>query len=64
MFEHMDRRDGQGWEKEKKECCGTCRFHNRINQHGDWVCVNGRSDYCSDWTEYDFCCGEWEGRAQ
>lgn len=30
--------------------------------NGTWVCVNDRSEYCADWTEYSDSCEEWEGR--
>lgn len=25
-----------------------------------WVCVNSDSEYCTDWTDYDFVCPDWE----
>lgn len=44
------------------ECCGTCKwhFHEKINE--GWVCTNADSDYVTDWTDYDFCCDEYEKR--
>lgn len=47
---------------EENECCGTCRYHYHEGISAGWVCVNADSEYCSDWTEYDFCCDEWEDR--
>lgn len=46
---------------EKKECCGTCRFHK--NCEGEWTCCNERSDdgYGLE-TAYDEVCDEWETR--
>lgn len=48
--------------RDKKECCGTCKYHQHESIDDGWVCVNSYSDFCSDWTDYDFCCDEWEGR--
>lgn len=46
-----------------KECCGTCKWHRADeNFKEDYICCNGDSEYCSDWTEYEHCCDEWEGR--
>jgi len=42
-------------------CCGTCRHHSK-DDNGDWMCVNAKSDYCADWTEYNHSCEEWEER--
>ena len=47
--------------EEKKECCGTCRYHVHEGIDDGWVCVNDTSLYCADWTEYDFCCDDYEG---
>lgn len=46
----------------KKECCGTCKWHHHESVDDGWVCVNADSDFCTDWTDYDDCCDEWEGR--
>ena len=43
----------------KCECCGTCKWH----ESDGWVCVNGDSDYVADWTDYDFCCDQYESPA-
>ena len=40
--------------------CGTCRWHR--GEGSDWVCVNDKSDYCTDFTGYEDTCEEWEGR--
>lgn len=48
--------------RDEKECCGTCTYHQHESIDDGLVCVNSYSDYCSDWTDYDFCCDEWEGR--
>lgn len=47
-----------------KDCrsCGNCKYHQYENASQGWVCCNADSDYVADWTEYDFCCGEWEER--
>ena len=43
------------------ECCGTCKWHVK-DESGDWICVNGESENCADWTEYTDSCEEWEAR--
>lgn len=43
----------------EKECCGTCRFH-RIDDDGEWICVNEDSEYYTDYTEYGDWCEEHE----
>lgn len=47
---------------EKKECCGTCKWHRHEDIGDGWICCNEQSDYCADWTDYEFGCEEWEGR--
>lgn len=47
---------------EKRKCCGTCKWHKCESVDDSWICVNADSEYCSDWTDYDHCCDEWEGR--
>lgn len=42
------------------ECCGTCKWHQREDIDDGWVCVNDRSEYCTDWTDYKDCCEDWE----
>lgn len=44
------------------ERCGTCKWHQHENISDGWVCVNDESDYVADWTDYDFCCDEYERR--
>lgn len=49
--------------KENKcECCGTCKWHEHENISDGWVCVNNDSEYVADWTDYDFCCEQYESR--
>ena len=47
-----------------RKCCGTCRWHRHEDISDDWVCANGESDYCTDWTDYDHCCEDWERRVK
>ena len=47
---------------DEKRCCGTCIWHKQESIDSGYVCVNDRSDYLSDWTEYEDCCEEWEGK--
>lgn len=45
--------------EEKNKECGTCKYH----EHEDWwVCVNEKSEFFSELTEYNDTCKEWEGR--
>lgn len=44
----------------KIRCCGTCNWHQYESVDQGWVCVNPESEYCSDWTEYDDGCIDWE----
>lgn len=46
------------------KCCGTCKYHHHEDIDDGWVCVNDRSEYFADWTEYSDSCDEWEGRKQ
>lgn len=43
-------------------CCGTCKYHEHEDIDNGWVCVNPESDYIADWTDYDFCCEDYEER--
>lgn len=45
---------------ERKECCGNCRYHEKDLYDEGYICVNGESDYCADWTEYNDFCEEYE----
>lgn len=47
-----------------RKCCGTCRWHSHEDISDGWVCVNDESDYCTDWTDYDHCCEDWEEREE
>lgn len=46
------------------KCCGTCKYHYHKNIGDGWECVNDRSEYFADWTEYSDSCDEWEERKQ
>lgn len=48
--------------KNNEKCCGTCKWHKHEPIDDGWVCVNADSDHCTDWTDYDYCCEEWEER--
>ena len=43
-----------------EKCCNTCKWYVHENITDGMVCVNGSSDYCTDFTDEDFCCDEWE----
>ena len=43
-------------------CCGMCKWHQYDEYGRDWVCVNGESEYCADFTGYSDCCEEYEER--
>lgn len=38
--------------------CKTCRRHDYFT----WVCFNGDSEHCADFTEPECCCEFWEGK--
>lgn len=46
----------------EKKVCGTCKYHQFESVDEGYVCVNGESEYLSDWTEYGHSCSEWEGK--
>lgn len=46
----------------QEKICGTCRYHVHEDIDDGWICVNNRSDYCADWTEYNDSCTDWEER--
>lgn len=48
-------------ERNGKPICGTCKHHQR--EDGGWMCCNTRSGYCTDYTEYDDWCDDWESRS-
>lgn len=37
-------------------CCKWCMWHDEFS----WVCSNGRSPYCADFTDEDCTCEYWE----
>ena len=43
-----------------EKVCGLCRWHEHENISNGRVCVNYNSDYCADWTDYEYTCEEWE----
>lgn len=45
-----------------EKCCGTCKYHQHEDIDDDWVCVNADSPHCTDWTEYNDYCEDWEER--
>jgi hypothetical protein len=45
-----------------EKICGTCKWHRYDKSHSDWMCVNCKSDYHTDFTGYEDGCDEWEGR--
>jgi len=45
-----------------KICCGTCRWHEHESIDDGWICVNSDSEYCSDWTDYNHYCEDYEER--
>lgn len=47
---------------DKDKVCGTCKYHQHEDITDGWVCVNGDSEYCADWCDYDHTCDDWEGR--
>ena len=47
---------------DEERCCGTCRYHRHEDVDDGWVCVNADSDFCTEWTDYEDCCDEWETR--
>lgn len=39
--------------------CENCRYYEHEDINDGYVCVNGESEYCSDWVEPEHCCAEW-----
>ena len=39
--------------------CKTCYWHEDYN----WVCFNGLSPHCADFTQPEDSCEEWEGKS-
>jgi len=47
----------------ENKICGTCKWHYQCADFPeDFICVCGKSDYCTDWTGYNDTCDEWEGK--
>lgn len=44
------------------KCCGTCKWHKYQREDESWICVNEDSEFCSDWTDYEGYCDDWEAR--
>lgn len=42
----------------EEKCCKNCRKHDDFT----WVCFNGDSEYCADFTEPECCCEFCEGK--
>lgn len=43
--------------------CSNCRWHDTDNPEWDaYICVNGDSPYCSEWTDDDDYCEAWEAK--
>ena len=42
------------------EFCGICKYRKQESIDSDWVCVNPKSEYCTDRIDYDDSCLEWE----
>ena len=38
-----------------RETCERCKYFEDFS----WVCFNGDSPYCADFTEPEFSCKEW-----
>lgn len=41
---------------QKEKCCKACKKHDDFT----WVCFNGDSEHCADFTEPDCVCEFWE----
>lgn len=49
--------------RDRNKCCGTCKYHEHESVDDGWVCVNADSQYCTDWTDYNHYCEDWEERS-
>ena len=49
---------------ETEKICGKCKYHKLETISYGYVCVNDKSEYVADWTEYDFSCEDWESREE
>lgn len=45
----------------KLKCCGTCNWCHK-DELDDYICVNGDSEYVSDYVEYKHCCDDYESK--
>lgn len=45
---------------EPERCCWNCHWHQNESIDGGWVCLNGDSEYFTDFTDYDHTCPDWE----
>lgn len=41
-----------------EKCCNNCRKHDDFT----YVCFNGNSEHCADFTGSECCCEFWEGK--
>ena len=41
------------------QCCGNCE-HGSYDKTYGYICVNGYSEFYSDFVEYDHTCEDWE----
>lgn len=41
--------------------CGNCKYHVHEDIDDGYVCVNSDSEHCTDWTDDNYSCVEWEG---
>ncbi|MBR3646212.1 MAG: hypothetical protein IKN54_07310 [Lachnospiraceae bacterium] len=45
-----------------EKVCGECKWCHKEQVGEDWdmICVNGDSDYCADFVEWNHSCEEFE----
>ena len=48
--------------RDEAKICGTCRHHYKSKLTGEYACTNGESAYCTDYTDYECTCEDWERR--
>lgn len=41
-------------------CCGTCKYHQKENASGEWVCTDHDGEYFGCETENIDKCPDWE----
>lgn len=61
---HTESRKEQTMSRYDDRICGKCKWHVHEDIDDGWVCVNDRSEYCTDWTEYADSCNEFEERSK